>query len=94
MKEQITSFNVSVPSGVSVQKKDQKTYADFRLFIKTAQYKLWQLTGKTVTTTVKATAPKWWGGAPAGSGYQDCVMWTYTTAGGSPDRCGVLFMGL
>ena len=87
MKEQITSFNVSVPSGVSVQKKDQKTYADFRLFIKTAQYKLWKLTGKTVTTTVKAAAPKWWGGgiytAPAGSGYQDCVMWTYTTAGGS-----------
>lgn len=87
MKEQITSFNVSVPGGVSVQKKDNKTYSDFRLYVKTAQYKLWQLTGKTVTSTVKATAPKWWGGgiytAPSGSEYQDCVMWTYTTAGGS-----------
>lgn len=87
MKEQITSFNVSAPGGVSVQKKDKKTYSDFRLFIKAAQYKLWQLTGKTVSTTVKATAPRWWGGgiytAPSGSEYQDCVMWTYTTAGGN-----------
>lgn len=87
MKEQITGFNVTTTNGVSVQKKDTKTYSDFRLFIKTAQYKSWQLTGKTVSTTVKATAPKWWGGgiytAPSGSEYQDCVLWTYTTAGGS-----------
>lgn len=87
MKEQITGFNVTTTNGVNVQKKDTKTYSDFRLFIKTAQYKSWQLTGKTVSTTVKATAPKWWGGgiytAPSGSEYQDCVLWTYTTAGGS-----------
>ena len=87
LKEQITGFNVTSTNGVSVQKKDSKTYSDFRLFIKNAQYKSWQLTGKTVTTNVKATAPKWWGGgiytAPSGSEYQDCVLWTYTTAGGS-----------
>lgn len=87
LKEQITSFQVSVPSGVQVQKKDKKTYSDFRLFVNTAQYKSWQLTGKTITATVKATAPKWWGGgiykAPSGSSFQDCVMWTYTSAGGN-----------
>ncbi|MCA5961626.1 hypothetical protein LC724_16310 [Blautia sp. RD014234] len=90
MKEQITGFNVTTTNGVNVQKKDTKTYSDFRLFIKTAQYKSWQLTGKTVSTTVKATAPKWWGGgiytAPSGSEYQDCVLWTYTTAGGASQR--------
>lgn len=87
LKEQITNFTVTVPSGVTVQKKDSKTYSDFRLFIKTAQYKAWQLTGKTITTTVKATAPKLWGGgiytAPDNSEYQDVVMWTYTSSGGS-----------
>lgn len=87
MKEQITGFQVSVTDNVEVQKKDKKTYSDFRLFLKETQYKSWQLTGKTITATVKATAPKWWGGgiykAPAGSSYQDCVMWTYTSAGGN-----------
>lgn len=87
LREQITGFQVTVPGGVSVQKRDAKTYSNFRLFVGTDQYKNWQLTGKTVAASVKATAPKWWGGgiytAPAGEDCQDCVLWTYTTAGGS-----------
>lgn len=87
LKEQITSFRVSVPNGVSVQKKDNKSYSDFRLSVGSAQYKSWQLTGKTIKATISATAPKLWGGgiykSPAGSGYQDCVLWTYTTTGGN-----------
>ena len=87
LKEQITSYQISVPGGVEVQKKDKKTYSDFRLFVSSKRYKSWQLTGKTITATIKATAPKWWGGgiykAPSGSDCQDCVMWTYTSTGGN-----------
>lgn len=86
LKEQITKFDISVPANVKVQKKDNKTYSDFRLFISDAQYKAWQLTGKTINATATATAPRYWGGAiytAPTSNYQDVTMWSYTSAAGN-----------
>ena len=62
MKEQIKSLTVSAP-GSTVQKKDNKTYSAFRLFVTSDQYKSYQLTGKTITAKATVTAPRYWGGA-------------------------------
>ena len=86
MKEQITKLTVSAP-GATVEKRDSKTYSDFRLSITSAQYKNYQLTGKTITATATVTAPKYWGGAvyapSSNSSYQNIVLWSYTSAAGN-----------
>lgn len=86
MKEQITSLTVSAP-GSTVQKKDNKTYSAFRLFVTSDQYKSYQLTGKTITAKATVTAPRYWGGAiyspSSNSTYQNIVLWSYTTAAGN-----------
>ena len=60
--EQITGCEIQVPSGVSVRKKNDKTYADFDLAVMESQYRQWQLTGKTIPVTVNITIPRYWGG--------------------------------
>lgn len=86
MKEQITSLSVSAP-GSTVQKKDDKTYSAFRLYVSSSQYKNYQLSGKTITAKATVTAPKYWGGAiyspSTNSTYQNIVLWSYTTAAGN-----------
>lgn len=86
MKEQITSLTVSAP-GSTVQKKDNKTYSAFRLFVTSDQYKSYQLSGKTITAKATVTAPKYWGGAiyspSTNSTYQNIVLWSYTSAAGN-----------
>ena len=86
MKEQIKSLIVSAP-GSTVQKKDNKTYSAFRLFVTSDQYKSYQLSGKTITAKATVTAPKYWGGAiyspSTNSTYQNIVLWSYTSAAGN-----------
>lgn len=86
MKEQISSMSVSAP-GSTVQKKDNKTYSAFRLYVSSSQYKSYQLSGKTITAKATVTAPKYWGGAvyspSSNSTYQNIVLWSYTSAAGN-----------
>lgn len=84
-REQITGYDISVPSGVSVRKSDTKTYSDFDLYIKESQYKNWQLTGKEIPVSVTVSIPRYWGaGIYTGpSNYQSVCMLTWGSEGGT-----------
>ncbi|NCC43664.1 MAG: hypothetical protein EOM18_08795, partial [Clostridia bacterium] len=85
--EQLTEYSVQVPSGVNVRKKGSQLYADFDVTVAQSQYKQWQLTGKTLPITVKASLPRYWGGgiyrSTAGANFQDICFLTWSAAGGT-----------
>lgn len=84
-REQITGYEISVPSGVSVRKSDTKTYSDFDLFIKRSQFLQWQLTGKTIPVKVTVSVPRYWGaGIYSGpSTFQKVCLLTWGSEGGT-----------
>lgn len=85
--EQLTGYEIQVPSGVSVRKKSNRLYADFDVAIAQNQYRQWALTGTTLPITVKASLPRYWGGGiylpTAGANYQSVCFLTWSAAGGT-----------
>lgn len=83
-REQITSYDIESPEGVTVRKSDNKTYSDFYLTISERQFAKWQLAGKTIPVTVTMKIPRYWGGGiyQCGNGVQDICFLTWSSAGG------------
>lgn len=86
-REQLTGYEVMVPEGVSVQKQETPLYADFHLAVEETRYRQWQLTGKTIPVTVKASIPRYWGGCVYQSisdpNYQNVCLLRWTPIGGT-----------
>lgn len=86
MRDQIDRVDITVPSGVSVKKKDNKTYSDFDLYISENQYNEWSATGKDIPITVTTTLHAWWSCAvyePRDTNLQPVGFITWTNRGGN-----------
>ena len=86
MRDQISTVDIAVPSGVNVKKADAKTYSDFDLYISESQYREWAKTGKDIPVTVKITIPAWWGCAvyeAKDTTIQDMCLQNYVRSSGT-----------
>lgn len=88
--EQIIDCEVEVPSGVTVNRKSEKTCSDFDLSIEKGQFEQWELTGTTIPVTVTVAIPRYWGGGiyryQESSDIQDICFLTWDSSGGITEK--------
>lgn len=79
----IISLTNTVTSGVTIEKKyTDSIHSPYRLKISSAQFRDWQATGKTITSSVKIQVPSKWGSAVYTSGnsnLQNVCMSSYSS---------------